>query len=108
MGESWADCAAREVKEETNLDMDQWQYFHTTNDPAIAGNPAKHYITIFMTASVSPTSAELINMEPHKCEKWEWIPWSEVLNIYQSNRSILFDPVVHLIEDGKLVQDLFQ
>ena len=108
MGETWADCASREVKEETNLDLEQLFHFHTTNDPAIAGNVSKHYITIFMAGLVTANSANLINMEPHKCEKWEWMPWNKVLEIYESNKSILFDPIIHLIEDGKDIGELFK
>lgn len=30
LGESWADCLRREVKEETNLDVDNFQLVHVT------------------------------------------------------------------------------
>ncbi|RYG97250.1 NUDIX domain-containing protein [archaeon] len=30
MGETWADCASREVKEETNLTLKNMTYVHTT------------------------------------------------------------------------------
>ena len=55
MGEEWATCAAREIKEEANLDLDEAsiRFVHVTNDAAIGGNPDKHYITIFMEAKVS-------------------------------------------------------
>lgn len=44
-----------------------------TDDPAIDGNHEKHYITIFMNVVMKPESAELANLEPHKCEGWEWV-----------------------------------
>lgn len=55
MGEEWATCAAREIKEEANLDLDEAsiRFVHVTNDVAIGGNPDKHYITIFMEAKVA-------------------------------------------------------
>lgn len=105
MNESWAECAHREVKEETNLDLVDMKYVHTTNDPCISGNPNKHYITIIMTANVSPDSAELINMEPQKCLSWDWVKWSDVLDIYQNDRGRLFDPLIHFIEDGKVLEN---
>ena len=101
MNESWAECAIREVKEETNLDIVGLEHIHTTNDPCISGNPDKHYITILMRASVADTSSELSNMEPHKCEKWEWVSWEEIISIYNTDRKRLFDPIVHFIEDGR-------
>lgn len=73
LGEAWATCAEREVKEETNLDVTAVGLNHVTNDVAIDGNPEKHYITIFMNAVVNESSAELQNMEPHKCDGWEWV-----------------------------------
>lgn len=30
LGESWETCAAREVKEETNLDLDNFRFVHVT------------------------------------------------------------------------------
>lgn len=100
MNESWAECAVREVKEETNLDVVNLNFFHVTNDPNISGNANKHYITIFMRAGVASDSAELQNLEPHKCESWEWKPWDEILEIYENSRDRLFDPIVHMIEDN--------
>lgn len=105
MNETWADCAIREVKEETNLDINNLTYLHTTNDPNISGNINKHYITIFMTGKITDDSKELINLEPEKCISWNWFTWNEILNIYNNINNInnykLFDPVVHFIEDGK-------
>lgn len=102
MNESWAECANREVKEETNLDLVELKHIHTTNDPCISGNANKHYITIIMTAKVAPESAELVNMEPEKCLSWDWVKWEEVLDIYKNDRGRLFDPLIHFIEDGQV------
>ncbi len=64
MDESWVECAVREVKEETNLDVENVRFHHVTNDPCIGGNKEKHYITIFMRADVSRASVGgLRNME---------------------------------------------
>lgn len=53
LGEAWAECAIRETKEETNLDVANLKLFHVTNDPAIGGDANKHYITIFMSGQLS-------------------------------------------------------
>ena len=95
MGESWAECAAREVKEETNLDIEDLKLVKVTND--IMAND-KHYITIFMSGKLCASSAELINMEPHKCEEWKWVPWSDIVDLRKTNESKLFEPMVNLID----------
>ena len=66
--ESFETCVIRETKEETNLDIKNIEYLDTTNDVFLKEN--KHYITIFMKWEYSWW--ELVNMEPDKCEKWEW------------------------------------
>ena len=48
LGESFEQCAAREAKEETNLDLENLKFFHVTNNPNMDNDPEKHYITIFM------------------------------------------------------------
>lgn len=48
LGESFEECAIREAKEETNLDLENMKFFHVTNNPNMDNDPQKHYITIFM------------------------------------------------------------
>lgn len=48
IGESFEQCAIREAKEETNLDIENMKLFHVTNNPNMDNDPQKHYITIFM------------------------------------------------------------
>jgi len=67
-GESWEECARREVREETNLEITNVEFFSVTNDIFQPEN--KHYITIFMKCDYH--SGKLINLEPRKCEKWQW------------------------------------
>ncbi|MFP4547904.1 MAG: nucleotide triphosphate diphosphatase NUDT15 [Fidelibacterota bacterium] len=70
-GESWADCARREVREETNLEIKNIRFFFVTNDIFTREN--KHYVTIFMECEYA--TGDLKNREPHKCEKWDWFTW---------------------------------
>ena len=73
-GESWEECAKREVIEETNLNITNLKFHAVTND--IFDKENKHYITLFMTCDYA--SGELQNMEPHKCEKWDWFSWDNL------------------------------
>lgn len=97
MGEDWETCALREIKEETNLDLEpsSIRYVHVTNDVAISGNPDKHYITIFMEATVRADSAPLENMEPHKCSGWEFKSWNDLINMSPER---VFDPLSNFIK----------
>jgi 8-oxo-dGTP diphosphatase len=81
-GENWVDCAKRELEEECGSQMKvevrrfaplQPAYF-ITND--IMPQYNKHYVTIFMVADW--ISGEPLNMEPHKCEGWDWFSFEEL------------------------------
>ena len=48
---------------------------------------------------VSPRSAPLTNMEPHKCEEWKWVKWEEIIKIKKTAPHTLFDPIRHMLND---------
>lgn len=48
LGETFEECAAREVKEETGLDLQNITYVHTLNSMF----DGMHYVTIFMRGDV--------------------------------------------------------
>ncbi|CAG8442118.1 13755_t:CDS:2 [Cetraspora pellucida] len=76
-GESFEDCAKREVLEETNLEITNVIYQTVTNSVMV--NENKHYIDIFMRAEVVDVDANPLVMEPNKCECWEWVTWDEFI-----------------------------
>lgn len=73
-GESFEDCAAREVMEETSLVVKNTRFAALTND--IFEQENKHYITVFMLCDYK--SGVVRNVESHKCEKWEWFTWNKL------------------------------
>ncbi|KAL3664016.1 hypothetical protein V7S43_010902 [Phytophthora oleae] len=89
MYESWEECAIREVKEETDLDLKEAKFATVTNDPM--ESEGKHYITILMQAVVDDEQT-VRNMEPNKCEGWSWVPWADL-----RTREDIFTPLMHLI-----------
>ncbi|KAF1316765.1 putative 8-oxo-dgtp diphosphatase nudt15-like, partial [Globisporangium splendens] len=88
MYESWEECAIREVKEETDLDISHMTFAYVTNDPM--EDEGKHYITIFVQATVADDQVPR-NMEPHKCEGWHWEPWTSL-----RTHDNMFLPLYHI------------
>jgi len=74
-GESWEECAIREVKEETGMDLIDPMLIHATND--VFQSEGKHYITIFMVGEVSDLQQPVL-IEPDKCESWQWAKWENI------------------------------
>lgn len=69
-GESFEDCATREVMEETGLAITGLQFFAVTND--IFEEDNKHYVSIFMKSFPLDENAIPENREPHKHLEWGW------------------------------------
>lgn len=69
-GESFEDCAKREAKEESDLDVDDIQHIVTTNDVFL--EEGKHYITLGMRAKKHSGVPKI--MEPDKSDKIGWFP----------------------------------
>jgi 8-oxo-dGTP diphosphatase len=70
-------CAAREVQEETGLNVTNVRFFTATND--IMQADGKHYVTLFMVC-VRENDSDLPQvLEPDKCEGWEWASWEDLM-----------------------------
>ena len=93
-GEQWEQCCAREVKEETGLEVSHSSFFACTND--YMEQDGKHYITIFMLAELKDPEQEPQNLEPHKNEFWRWIEWDE-LRSNEQYKDNLFLPLHNLV-----------
>ncbi|POG81902.1 NUDIX hydrolase domain-like protein [Rhizophagus irregularis DAOM 181602=DAOM 197198] len=86
-GETFSDCAKREILEETNLEIKNIKYQTVTNE--IMHNENKHYVSIYMKAEVVDENVEPAHklimkacikvMEPNKTECLEWVTWSEFI-----------------------------
>ncbi len=78
------DCAKRETKEETNLDIDNLEVFGAADDI----QPGKHYITVYVKALEH--SGEIKITEPEKLDKWEWFDLDNLPdNLYSPSRKTL-------------------
>ena len=65
--ESFADCAKREVLEETGLLIDNVQFLLLANVTKYA---PKHYVHLTLTAECPVGEPQLL--EPEKCDGWAW------------------------------------
>ncbi|XP_073304019.1 nudix hydrolase 1 [Primulina huaijiensis] len=78
-GESFEECAAREVKEETGLDISKIEYLTVTNN-VYSKNPSNplHIVAVFMRAIQAEPTQVAQNLEPEKCESWDWYDWKNL------------------------------
>ena len=93
-GETFEQCAAREVKEETELTVQDLRFLTATN--SVFEDSGEHYVTIFMTA-IAAEGDVVKNMEPDKCEGWLWHTFTEMREM-PSTGSKLFLPLHSLME----------
>ncbi|CAF1322649.1 unnamed protein product [Adineta steineri] len=93
-GESFDECAKRELKEETNLDCSSFKLVHVTNTifSKEDGGP-KHYVTLFMKTIVQDDST-LKCMEPQKNSDWIWTKWNDL------KTKKLFTPLQQAVDDS--------
>ena len=66
--ETFFDCAKREVKEETGLDVDDLELFGAVDDI----QPDRHFITMHVIAKTHHGEPQV--MEPDKEDEWRWFP----------------------------------
>lgn len=83
-GESFQDCARREVREEAGIEIDNIRFLCVNNFKDYA---PPHYVDIGVVADWKSGEPQLL--EPHKCEGWSWhdldnlpTPMMSVLNNY--------------------------
>lgn len=93
--ETVEDCARRELEEETGLRACSLRLGPWVQNII---DHHKHYITCFVI--VESFEGELQNLEPNKCEGWEWYPWDAM-------PEPLFPSMVS-VRDESGFNDLFQ
>ncbi|KAK6931437.1 NUDIX hydrolase domain [Dillenia turbinata] len=87
------ECASREVKEETGLDIEKIEYLYVTNTVFKDEPKPCHYVTIFMRSELVDPNQVPQNVEPDKCGGWDWYEWTDLPRP-------LFGPLEKLVQDG--------
>ncbi len=85
-GEKIIDCASRETKEETNLEIKNLFITKNITEDLFQADD-KHYITLYVLSDWNSGEAEI--MEPNKCTEWKWFDWDNL-------PEPLFPPVLNL------------
>lgn len=82
--ETILECAKREVKEETNLEIDDLEIFGVVDDI----QTDKHFVTIHVIANYF--KGELKPMEIEKEDKWQWFDLNELpQNLYTPSKKFI-------------------
>ncbi|KAH6802135.1 nudix hydrolase 1 [Perilla frutescens var. frutescens] len=76
-GESFEDCARREVEEETGLEITKVEILTITNNMILEPDPAQ-LIAVLMRAALVDPNQKPINLEPQKCDSWDWYDWNHL------------------------------
>jgi len=91
-GESFEECAAREVLEETGLKIHNLSFFTAANNPML--DEEKHYVTVFMVGQRVDDGQDFENLEPDKCHTWEWVDWQTLQSWCNIERNAHKDTVL--------------
>jgi 8-oxo-dGTP diphosphatase len=96
IGESFSDCARREMMEELGVEIEPHSVISVSNDIMYG----KHYITIGVKAAIR--SGEIMNNEPHKCEAIRWFKLDEL----PSPLFVASKNVIEIFQSGSVVRPL--
>jgi 8-oxo-dGTP diphosphatase len=91
-GETVAQCAARELVEETGMvaEPNDIEPLGCTNRVYAAEN-GQHFTTVYVLALVGPEEEPRV-MEPDKCERWEWRDREDI-------QGQLFEPLANILRE---------
>ena len=85
-GESFEECANRELLEETNLNIEESRFNYSCSFNCIQREIDYHWVEIIMICQVTNEEEKTMkNNEPDKCEEWEWVSFEELQHLRSDN-----------------------
>ena len=92
-GESIVECAAREVFEETGIQLDKKYLKKVTFTDSVFPEQVLQYVTLYLVHACNlPMLTDAKNMEPDKCEGWQWFDPNDGLP------EPVFEPTGHVLD----------
>lgn len=95
IGESVMQCAVREVREETGIEVAGVKHAGYTDE--LFSTAERHYVTLFVSANY--ISGEARVLEPEKCQCWRWFHYNEL-------PAPLFEPITNLLKQAPVLNVL--
>ncbi len=93
--ESTIECAQREVREETGLEIMAMRHIGMTNKTFLVAG--RQYITLLVSSEYQ--SGEVKTLEPDKCGGWQWFD-------YRQLPTPLFEPINLFLAQNALTQSI--
>ena len=83
----------REVREETGLDVENIEFLKVRNSVILNEPKPAHIVCIFMRGALVDGDQVPENVEPDKCDGWEWCDWENLPRP-------LFSPLEDYVQSG--------
>jgi len=88
MGETILETAKRETKEETNLDVNEFELISVADEMRYLKSDSKHYLNIGVKGLYNGGEPKV--METDKCEKWEWFNLNNLpVNLFEGTELVI-------------------
>lgn len=104
-GESWEECGARELFEETGLIVDSSRMKHIQTFNCYNPETKYHNVAVYLSCILNEEESKLIcNKEPEKCDGWIWVDFEFLIKNFDN----LFFPIKVFLNNCKHIQSIDQ